>query len=78
MISELLTERSIQEQKTQLSIAMAGSGWSGEAAKEMFGRLDEAQREITEHLNGVQSESSGEPKPKIPLSEDEFRRQVGA
>lgn len=79
MISELLAEREIDERSTQLAIAIAGSGWSGEAAKELFSRFEQARREISAEIaaeNG--SEVNDEPEPQIALSAEEFRKQVGA
>lgn len=58
----------------QLAITIAGSGWSGEQAKEMFSSFDQAKREIAEQLDG---EQESEPKPQIALSEEEFRKQIG-
>jgi hypothetical protein len=77
-VNELLAEREVDQQSMQLVITLAGNGWSGEAAKELFGSLEDKKREIAEQLGENEQPGEAEPKSQMPMSEEEFRRQVGA
>jgi hypothetical protein len=64
-------EHEAEESIRQLAITSAGSGWSGEAAKELCEKFEQIRNEA--QMNG---KPPGEPKPQIALSVEEFLRQI--